>query len=112
MPAPISRLQTSSPFRALCFSIIAGELRLHIAKVLDILGRAESLMVMIAVQTSGLILFATSNSAPHYAAAAVIYGVGYTGVYCILGAFGSDTSRLKNRSLTLTISQLQSICTS
>lgn len=93
-------------------SIIGGVLRLPIAKVLDIWGRAEGLMVMIAVQTLGLILYATSTSVVHYAAAAVIYGVGYTGVYYILGVFISDTSRLQNRGLMLAISQLPFICTS
>lgn len=93
-------------------SIIGGVLRLPIAKVLDIWGRAEGLMVMIAVQTLGLVLYATANSVAHYSAAAVIYGVGYTGVYYILGVFISDTSQLANRGLMLAISQLPFICTS
>lgn len=93
-------------------SIIGGVLRLPIAKVLDIWGRAEGLMVMIFVQTLGLILYATADSVAHYSAAAVIYGVGYTGVYHILGVFISDTSQLVNRGLMLAISQLPFICTS
>lgn len=93
-------------------SIIGGVLRLPIAKVLDLWGRAEGFLLMTSFTTLGLILYASCTSVSSYTAAAVIYYIGYDGMYYILTVWIADISRLKNRVLLLAVSQTPFICTS
>ncbi|KAG9516985.1 MFS general substrate transporter, partial [Aureobasidium melanogenum] len=92
-------------------SIIGGVLRLPTAKVIDIWGRAEGFFVMMCITIIGLIIFAASNNVQTYAAASVIYYIGYDGMYYVLTVFIADTTRLKHRVLMLAISQTPFICT-
>ncbi|KAG9661145.1 MFS general substrate transporter, partial [Aureobasidium melanogenum] len=92
-------------------SIIGGVLRLPTAKIIDIWGRAEGFFVMMCITIIGLIIFAASHNVQTYAAASVIYYIGYDGMYYVLTVFIADTTRLKHRVLMLAISQTPFICT-
>lgn len=92
-------------------SIIGGVLRLPTAKIIDIWGRAEGFFVMMCICIIGLIIFAASNNVQTYAAASVIYYIGYDGMYYVMTVFIADTTRLKHRILMLAISQTPFICT-
>lgn len=92
-------------------SIIGGVLRLPTAKIIDIWGRAEGFFIMMVICTIGLIIFAASNNVQTYAAASVIYYIGYDGMYYVLTVFIADTTRLKHRILMLAIAQTPFICT-
>jgi MFS family permease len=92
-------------------SIIGGVLRLPTAKIIDIWGRAEGFFIMMCICIIGLIIFAASNNVQTYAAASVIYYIGYDGMYYVMTVFIADTTRLKHRILMLAISQTPFICT-
>ncbi|KAF2273654.1 MFS general substrate transporter [Westerdykella ornata] len=78
-------------------SIIGGVLKLPLAKVLDIFGRPQGFMLMVAFMVLGLIMMAACNDVQVYAAAQIFYWVGYNGLSYTLGIFVADTSSLKNR---------------
>ncbi|KAI9753681.1 MAG: hypothetical protein M4579_005033, partial [Chaenotheca gracillima] len=79
-------------------SIIGAVAKLPIAKIIDIWGRAEGYMLMVALCTLGLIMMAACNNVETYAAAQVFYWVGYNGISYVLDVFIADTSSLKNRA--------------
>lgn len=60
-------------------SIIGGVLKLPIAKVLNIWGRAEGLLIFFGVYLIGIIVLASSSGPDSYAAGYVLYWIGYDG---------------------------------
>lgn len=80
-------------------NIVAGLIKLPLAKVLDIWGRPQGIISMLISLIVGLIMMAGCNNVTTYAAAQVFYWVGYNGVSYSLDVFIADTSSLKNRSL-------------
>jgi MFS family permease len=80
-------------------SIIGGVLRLPIAKMIDLWGRAEGFATLVLITTVGLIMMAVCKNVETYAAAQVFYWVGYDGMAYILDVIVADTSSLKNRAL-------------
>lgn len=58
-------------------SLIGGLIKLPLAKVLDIWGRAEGFAIMVVCLTVGIIMMAVCNNVQTYAAAQVFYWVGY-----------------------------------
>ncbi|TID19907.1 MFS transporter SIT family siderophore-iron:H+ symporter [Venturia nashicola] len=79
-------------------SIIGGVLKLPIAKMLNIWGRAEGFLVFVCVYILGMIILAASNGPSSYAAGYVLYWIGYYAIYLIMDIFVADTSGLKNRA--------------
>lgn len=79
-------------------SIIGGVLRLPIAKVLNIWGRAEGFLIFVLVYILGIIVIATCTGPNGYAAGYVLYWIGYDAIYFILDVFVADTSGLRNRA--------------
>jgi MFS family permease len=57
-------------------SIIGGLVKLPLAKLIDIWGRPHGFIVMVCIQTIGLIMMAACNNVQTYAAAQVFYWVG------------------------------------
>lgn len=78
--------------------IIAGVLKLPIAKILVIWGRAEGFLIFFAVYLLGMIILAACNGPNSYAAGYVIYWIGYDALYLIMDIFVADTSGLRNRA--------------
>ena len=93
------------------YTIIGGVLRLPIAKVLNLWGRAEGYLVFVGVYTLGLIITAACNNPDSYAAGYTLFWVGYEALYYILDVFIADTSGLRNRAFTFAFAQTPFICT-
>merc|ERR1712000_575321 len=70
-----------------------------LAKMLDLWGRAEGFLLMIAFATLGLILMASCNSLSTFCAAQVFYSIGFGGMTYSIDVITADASKLKNRGL-------------
>ncbi|KAI6758571.1 hypothetical protein HG530_010811 [Fusarium avenaceum] len=70
-----------------------------LAKLLDLWGRAEGYLLMVAFAELGLILMATSTNLTIYCAANVFYQVGFTGLIYSIDVMTADATNLKNRAL-------------
>ena len=92
-------------------NIIGGVLKLPIAKVLNIWGRAEGFLFFVAVYLLGIIIIASCNGPSGYAAGYVLYWVGYDAIYLILQVFIADTSGLRNRAWAFAFASTPFICT-
>lgn len=104
--------------------LVSGVLKLPVAKVLDIWGRAEGYIFMLTLTVIGtlsrivitaecdfsdflilgLILMAACDGVKTYAGAQVFYWVGYSGMSYTLQVFMADTSSLKNRAYVFAFS--------
>lgn len=93
------------------YSIIGGVLKLPIARMLNLWGRAEGLLVFVGVYTLGLIILAACNGPDSFAAGNVLFWVGYNSVYYILDVFIADTSGLRNRAFAFAFVSTPFICT-
>jgi MFS family permease len=92
-------------------SIIGGVLKLPIAKILNLWGRAEGFLLFVAIYTIGLIILASCNGPDSYAAGYVLFWIGYDAIYLILDVFVADTSGLRNRAFTFAFASTPFICT-
>lgn len=92
-------------------TIVGGVIKLPIAKLLNIWGRAEGFFFFVCVYLVGMIVIATSNGPDAYAAGYVIYWVGYDAIYLILDVFVADTSGLRNRAFAFAFVGTPFICT-
>ncbi|OHE90783.1 major facilitator superfamily transporter [Colletotrichum orchidophilum] len=82
-------------------TLIAGLIKLPLAKILDTWGRPQGLSIMLVCWILGFIMMAACKGVETYAAAQVFYSVGSQGIsYCIT-IFIADTSTLKSRALML-----------
>jgi hypothetical protein len=96
---------------AILASIIGGVLKLPIAKLLNIWGRAEGFLVFVCVYLLGMIILASCNGPNAYAAGYVLYWIGYYSIYLIMDVFVADTSGLRNRAFALAFVSTPFICT-
>lgn len=92
-------------------SIVGGVIRLPIAKVIDIWGRVEGFLLMVLIMTIGLIMMAVCDNVQTYAAAAVFYKIGYTGIGYVIDVFVADTSSLRNRGLIMAVNSTPYLAT-
>lgn len=72
----------------------------------DVFGRFEAFCVSIALFTLGYIMEAAANNVKTYAAAAIFYSAGSTGLQILMQIFIADTSDLLNRALCSTMPQV------
>ncbi|KAL4938715.1 hypothetical protein BDV06DRAFT_214880 [Aspergillus oleicola] len=93
------------------YSIIGGVLKLPLAKILNLWGRAEGFLVFLAVYIVGLIIVAACNNPDSYAAGYVLFYIGYSELFLIMDVFMADTSGMRNRAFTFAFSQTPFICT-
>ncbi|KAE8397071.1 major facilitator superfamily domain-containing protein [Aspergillus pseudonomiae] len=91
--------------------VIGGVSNLPVAKILDLWGRTEGFFLMTVLCTSGLIMMAACQNVQTFAAAQVLYWVGYNGLDYIINVFIADTTSLVNRSVILGISQTPYLAT-
>ncbi|ETI29320.1 hypothetical protein G647_01773 [Cladophialophora carrionii CBS 160.54] len=70
-----------------------------LAKMLDIWGRAEGFLLMVAFATLGLILMAAGTGLSTFCAAQVFYSIGFGGMIYSIDVITADASKLKNRGL-------------
>lgn len=92
-------------------NIIGGVLRLPIAKVLNLWGRAEGFLVFFAIYLLGIIVLASCKGPNSYAAGYVLYWIGYDAIYLIMDIFVADTSGLRNRAFAFAFVTTPFICT-
>ena len=92
-------------------TIIGGVLKLPIAKMLNIWGRAEGFLVFVGVYLLGIIVIASCNGPNGFAAGYVLYWIGYDAIYIILDVFMADTSGLRNRAFAWGFASTPFICT-
>lgn len=92
-------------------SIVGAVIKLPIAKLLNIWGRAEAFLFFVMVYEVGMIVLATSNGPSSYAAGYVLYWIGYDAIYIILDVFVADTSGLRNRAFAFAFVGTPFICT-
>lgn len=82
-------------------SIIGGLTKIPLAKLLDMWGRPQGLLLSLFVWMVGYIMMASCRNVETYAAAQVFSSTGSQAVSYILTVFIADTSSLKNRALML-----------
>ncbi|CAK4032903.1 siderochrome-iron transporter [Lecanosticta acicola] len=92
-------------------TIIGGILKVPIAKLINIWGRAEGFAVFVGIYVLGLILLAASSGPSTYAAGYTLYWIGYDAIYLILDIFIADTFGLRNRALAFAFSSTPFIIT-
>ncbi|KAF5023678.1 hypothetical protein F66182_4244 [Fusarium sp. NRRL 66182] len=80
-------------------SIIAGVSKLAIAKIIDIRGRNEGFLLMIAIIIIGMIMKACCKNVETYAAGHTFYWVGHVGLGYIINVVISDMTTLRNRMI-------------
>lgn len=86
-------------------AIIGGVLKLPIAKILNLWGRAEAWLLFLAVYIVGIIISATFDGTAGYSAGYVFYWIGYDALYLIADIFIADTSGLRNRAFAFAFLQ-------
>ncbi|KAK5232927.1 hypothetical protein LTR47_006154 [Exophiala xenobiotica] len=82
-------------------SLIGGLFKIPYAEILDIWGRPQAFLIMIASITLGLVMMAGCNDVKTYCAAQVFFNVGYTGIAFSMSIFVADTSKLRNRAFMI-----------
>ncbi|EXJ81025.1 hypothetical protein A1O3_07313 [Capronia epimyces CBS 606.96] len=92
-------------------SVIGGVVKLPIAKVLNIWGRAEGFFIFVCVYLVGMVVIAASKGPSTYAAGYVLYWIGYDAIYLIMDVFVADTSGLRNRAFAFAFVGTPFICT-
>lgn len=92
-------------------NVVAGVLKLPVARILNLWGRCEGFLVSLAVYLIGMIILASCNGPNAYAAGYTLYWVGYDALYLILDVFVADTSGLRNRAFAFAFASTPFICT-
>ncbi|KAE8392532.1 putative siderochrome-iron transporter [Aspergillus alliaceus] len=96
---------------AILATVVGGVMKLPIAKILNVWGRTEGMLVFTGVFLLGIIILASCTGPSGYAAGYVLYWVGYNAIYLILDVFMADTSGLRNRAFAFAFSSTPFICT-
>lgn len=91
--------------------VVAGVMRLPLAKTLNLWGRAEGLIISLCIYLVGIIILAACNGPSAYAAGYTLYFIGYDCIYLILEIFIVDTTGLRNRAWAFAFSTTPFICT-
>ncbi|KIY02720.1 uncharacterized protein Z520_01185 [Fonsecaea multimorphosa CBS 102226] len=78
---------------------MSAAIYIPLAKMLDIWGRAEGFLLMVAFSTLGLILMASCSGLSTFCAAQVFYSIGFGGLIYSVDVITADASKLKNRGL-------------
>ncbi|KAF6805734.1 siderophore iron transporter mirb [Colletotrichum sojae] len=80
-------------------NIVSGVSKLPLARVIDVIGRTQGLIIMLVCVVISLILMATCPNVETYAAGQTFFWTGMNGIGYVLNIFMADTSTLKNRMI-------------
>ncbi|KAM0433478.1 hypothetical protein ACHAPT_004358 [Fusarium lateritium] len=80
-------------------NLVAGVSKLPLARIIDVIGRVQGLLIMLFCVIISLILMAVCNNVQTYAAAQVFFWTGMNGIGYVLNIFMADTTTLKNRMI-------------
>lgn len=94
-----SLVSTVSVVQAVFLSVVKPPM----AKIADVFGRFEAFSISVFLVTIGYIMSAASDNVQTYAASAIFYSAGSTGLQVLQQIFIADTSNLLNRALCSTI---------
>ncbi|KAI0913551.1 major facilitator superfamily domain-containing protein [Ustulina deusta] len=78
---------------------VSAAVFIPLARVVDVWGRAEGFLLMIAFATLGLVIMAASNGLVALSAGYVFYTIGTSGMTYCVDVLTADASKLKNRGL-------------
>ncbi|RAH80326.1 siderochrome-iron transporter MirB, partial [Aspergillus japonicus CBS 114.51] len=96
-------------------TIVAGSITsaiyIPMAKMLDVWGRAESFLLMMALCILGLVLMAASHNLATYCAAEVFYTIGFGGLSYTWDVLAADVTNLRNRGLAFAFTSSPGIIT-
>ncbi|KAJ1568936.1 hypothetical protein HK405_012047 [Cladochytrium tenue] len=92
-------------------SVLSGVILLPIAKILNLWGRAEGLLIFLVVYVVGLTVLAGSSGPTTFAIGYSLYVIGNSSVGFILNIFVVDTSGLRNRAFVYGFTSTPYICT-
>jgi MFS family permease len=112
-PFVVSAFEAHSliPVTYVVSTVMAGSLRLAVAKMLDLWGRPQGFVVMVTIATLGLIMMAVCQNVTTFAAAQVFYSVGFDGTIYTADVVTADSSTLRNRGLAYAITSSPYIIT-
>ncbi|GME92999.1 unnamed protein product [Ambrosiozyma monospora] len=85
-------------------TIIGGVLKLPIAKLITLWGRAEGLFVFLVIFEIGIVVLGSCKGPSSYATGYVLYWIAYNALYLIMDVFIADTSGLENRAFAFAFS--------
>ncbi|KIV92102.1 hypothetical protein PV10_06568 [Exophiala mesophila] len=91
-------------------TILGGSSRLTLAKIIDIWGRIEGFICMVAIVIIGMIMKATCKNMEAYVAGNTLYWVGHLGMMYVIDIMLADMTTLKNRMIMFTINGTPTIC--
>ncbi|KAJ5247672.1 hypothetical protein N7468_002655 [Penicillium chermesinum] len=91
--------------------LIGGILKLPLAKILNLFGRAEGLFMALVAYVMGIIILAACTGPASYATGYVFYWIGYDLIYLILQIFIADTTGLRNRAWAIAFASTPFILT-
>ncbi|KAJ4252893.1 hypothetical protein NW762_010799 [Fusarium torreyae] len=80
-------------------NLVSGVSKLPLARIIDVIGRVQGLLIMLFCVVISLILMAVCNNVQTYAAAQVFFWTGMNGIGYVLNIFMADTTTLKNRMI-------------
>ncbi|KAE8554213.1 hypothetical protein EYB25_002751 [Talaromyces marneffei] len=92
-------------------TIVGGVMQLPIAKILNLWGRAEGLLIVLIIYLLGLMVISTCSGPDGFAAGYTLYQVGYSQLNFILTVFVADASGLRNRAFAYAFIGTPTICT-
>ncbi|QKX64817.1 uncharacterized protein TRUGW13939_11993 [Talaromyces rugulosus] len=92
-------------------TIVGGVIQLPIAKILNVWGRAEGLLIVLAINLLGLIVISVCNGPNGFAAGYTLYQIGYSQLNFILNVFVADASGLRNRAFVYAFTGIPTLCT-
>ncbi|GKZ49348.1 siderophore transporter [Aspergillus brasiliensis] len=78
-------------------AVIAAAAQPTAAKIADVFGRVELILVSIFFYTLGTIVEASANSVEQFAAGAVLYQIGYTAIILLVEVLVADVTSLRSR---------------
>ncbi|QIW95945.1 hypothetical protein AMS68_001463 [Peltaster fructicola] len=99
------------PITGVVSQLVAGIIKLPVARLMDIWGRPLGYVVMLFTAVIGLIIMAACRNVETYAAGQVFYWVGFDGIAFVLDVFIADTSSLRSRALMFAFSTSPYIAT-
>ncbi|EHA26074.1 hypothetical protein ASPNIDRAFT_171904 [Aspergillus niger ATCC 1015] len=80
-------------------AVIAAAAQPTAAKIADVFGRVELILVSIFFYTLGTIVEASSSTVEQFAAGAVLYQIGYTAIILLVEVLVADVTSLRSRLL-------------
>ncbi|PYH93163.1 MFS general substrate transporter [Aspergillus ellipticus CBS 707.79] len=80
-------------------AVIAAAAQPTAAKIADVLGRVELILISVVFYTVGTIIETSSNTVEKFAAGAVLYQIGYTAIILLVEVLVADVTSLRSRLL-------------